>query len=248
MLPTPARRLIRRFLQSQGIVLYAPGPNLHTVMERRPDVEVSTVIDVGASNGSWSAEMMLHFPKARYLLVEAHQRYHGGALRKFKSEHSNVEYALCAAGDREGEVHFWESPDPLGGGASHGQFAENDIVVPMATVDALVEKHQLRGPFLLKLDTHGFEVPILKGASRTLAEASMLIIEVYNFTLGPGALRFYEMCGYLEELGFRCADAFDLLPRPSDKVLWQMDMVFLPASHSVFKLNAYLPSQGAIRT
>jgi FkbM family methyltransferase len=245
LLPIPIRRFIRKFLQSQGIVLYGPGPNLHTVMERRPEVEVATVIDVGASDGHWSADMMMHRPKANYLLVEAHEKHHGEALRKFKSEHRNVEYELCAAGDTNGEVHFLESSDPFAGAAGHEQHSQNDIVVPMKTVDSMVEKYGLRGPFLLKLDTHGFEVPILEGARQTLAEASMLIVEVYNFTLGPGALRFYEICPYLERLGFRCADVFDLLQRPGDKAFWQMDMVFLPVAHGIFQSNRYLPVDNA---
>jgi hypothetical protein len=109
----------------------------------------------------------------------------------------------------------------------------------MASVDTLVRQRNLGGPFLLKLDTHGFEVPILEGAHETLTQSSMLIIEAYNFTLRPGCLRFYELCPYLEARGFRCVDVFDVSVRPLDNAFWQMDMVFLPSTHPVFSSDGY---------
>jgi hypothetical protein len=109
----------------------------------------------------------------------------------------------------------------------------------METVDGLVRKHSLAGPFLLKLDTHGFEVSIFEGATNTLADCAMLIVEAYNFTLCAGCLRFPELCAYLEARGFRCVDLFDILVRPRDQAFWQMDMVFIPASSPVFQVAEF---------
>jgi FkbM family methyltransferase len=181
---------------------------------------------------------MHYFPDAKYLLIEAQEAAHGAALERFKAAHRNVEYELCAAGACEGQIHF-DASDPLGGLASTTSFPRNSILVPMTTIDTLVSRQGLNGPFLIKLDTHGFEVPILEGARQTMAQAAMLIIEAYNFTLCPGALRFYELCEFLEPRGFRCADIFDLMTRPGDRAFWQMDMVFLPSTHPVFGSNSY---------
>ncbi|HEY2460735.1 MAG TPA: FkbM family methyltransferase [Candidatus Acidoferrum sp.] len=199
---------------------------------------MQTVIDVGASNGSWSKRVMKYFPEANYLLVEAQEAAHGLALKEFKATHGNVDYALCAAGNRDGQIHF-DADRPLGGAASETAFETNDTVIPMRAVDTLVRERDLRGPYLLKLDTHGFEVPILEGAGTVLSQAAMLIIEAYNFTICRGALRFHELCAYLEPRGFRCADIFDLMVRPLDQSFWQMDMVFLPSQHKIFQSNLY---------
>lgn len=239
MVPKPVRKMIGRYIERRGFVRgAAPAPDLHMVMARRPDVTIETVIDVGASDGRWSAEMMSHFPKANYLLIEAQDAAHGAGLQRFKAAHPNVDYVLCAAGDHDGEIQF-DASDPFGGAASTIPFAEKNVVVPMAAVDTLIRRRNLHGPFLLKLDTHGFEVPILEGARETLAQSAMLIVEAYNFTLRPGCLRFYELCQHLEARGFRCADVFDLMVRPSDQAFWQMDMVFLPSTHPVFRSNRY---------
>jgi FkbM family methyltransferase len=236
----PIKMMAGRYLQRRGWRKDSriTGAGLHSAMFLRRDILAETVIDVGASNGCWSETMMQHFPNANYLLVEAQEATHAAALKRFQANHSNVRYEFCAAGDHDGEIHF-EASGPFGGVAAKAPFQKNDITVAMRTIDGLVQRNNLGGPYVLKLDTHGFEVPILEGAHAVLTEASMLIIEAYNFTLCPGALRFCELTTYLEKRGFRCADMFDLMWRPSDNALWQMDMVFLPSAHPCFQINEY---------
>ena len=236
------KRTARVYLERRGFDLVPKNSqnqlSLDSAMRRRHDVKVKSIIDVGASDGRWSERMLKHYPQARYLLVEAREAAHGDGLRRFKAAHANVDYALCAAGDRDGEIYF-NAEDPWGGQASTTPYSHHNIIVPMAALDTLVRRYQLERPYLVKLDTHGFELPILNGAKETLRQSSMLIIEAYNYTLCPGCLRFYELCTYLEARGFRCADWVEPMHRPGDGAFWQMDMVFLPITHSIFKSNEY---------
>jgi FkbM family methyltransferase len=237
--PKPLRRLARRWIERRGFIPASQGPaNIHTVMQRRSLPAVQTVIDVGASDGRWSRDMMGYYPEARYLLIEAQEKAHGLMSRKFQAEHKNVTLEFCAAGNKKGEINF-DAADPFGGQASQTEYSKNNVVVPMETVDGLVRKHGLVGPFLLKLDTHGWEVPIFEGAGETLSNCAVLIVEAYNFTLCPGCLRFHELCAYLEARGFRCLDVYDILVRPRDQAFWQMDMVFISASAPVFQVAEY---------
>jgi FkbM family methyltransferase len=239
LIPKPIRKMARHYLENRGFTLDPhTAPDLHMVMRRRKLPPVATVIDVGASDGRWSLAMMPYYPKAHYLLIEAQRETHGEMLRKFQAEHGDVVYELCAAGHQQGHINFLAN-EPLGGQASANAYPEQNIVVPMNTVDDLVLKHKLPGPFLLKLDTHGFEVPIFEGARETLPQCAMLIVEAYNFTLCPGCLRFYELCPYLEKRGFRCVDIFDFLVRPHDQAFWQMDMVFIPATDPLFSYEGF---------
>lgn len=238
--PRPIRGMARRYIEKRGFTLAPPSQaaNLNTVMQRRNLPPVATVVDVGASDGRWTRQMMQYYPAAHFLLVEAQEAAHGTALRQFQAEHYKVVCEMCAAGNRKGQIHF-DATDPLGGQASSQPYAKNDIIVPMETVDDLISKHNLSGPFLLKLDTHGFEVPIFEGAHNMLASCAMLIVEAYNFTLCSGCLRFHELCSFLEVRGFRCVDIFDLLVRPHDQTFWQMDMVFIPSSDPLFEFSGF---------
>lgn len=200
-------------------------------------IPVRTVIDIGASNGCWTELARQCYPGADYFLIEA-QPTHERALRELKRGNANVDYALVAAGDRNGEIYF-DASDPFGGLAMDAPSGVNCITVPVRTVDSLVAERRLAPPFLMKLDTHGFEVPIFVGAGQTLGATELIIVEAYNFTLTPGCLRFHELCAYLEQRGFRCIDMCDVSRRPKDQCLWQMDLFFARGSRPEFQSSAY---------
>lgn len=204
---------------------------------RKRNPHIGTVIDVGASDGRWSLAARKHFPKASFFLVEA-QTAHEKALRKVKGAQPRFDYLISAAGDTEGTIYF-DAGDLFGGVASHEPLEANCISVPVVTIDAQVRERNLAPPFLLKLDTHGFEVPIFEGARKTMENTALIVVEVYNFKLTETSLRFHEMCAYLEERGFRCIDMSEPMQRPSDGALWQMDLFFIPADSREFASNNY---------
>ncbi|MDA1280210.1 MAG: FkbM family methyltransferase [Chloroflexi bacterium] len=202
------------------------------------DIDVGCVIDIGASNGAWTRLAVKHFPNARFLAIEALEERRPD-LEALKQELPGVDYVIAAASNRHGDTVSLVVSDDLDGSTVGGRIEGNTRSVPTVSVDALVVENDLPGPFVLKLDTHGFELPIIDGAAGTLKNTSAIIIEVYNFPITDSALMFHEMCTKLGSLGFRCADLADPLFRPSDKVLWQMDFVFLPGTHPVFAHATY---------
>ena len=72
------------------------------------DLEIGTVIDIGASDGRWSDVCAKHYPDAHYLLIEA-QDPHEEALKAYVSAHPKAQYVLAAAGDARGEIYFNDS-------------------------------------------------------------------------------------------------------------------------------------------
>ncbi len=237
--------LKRKNLTAVPIQAMAPAapPNLDSSFAgaldrlRRRKLELGTVIDVGASDGRWSAELMPLFPKTRFLCVEA-QPAHEASLKTFVASHPQAEYALCAAGERTGETSF-DATDLFGGWVQQAPGQGHSITVPIRTLDALVAERQLPAPYLIKLDTHGYELPILAGAAGIMPQPAALIVEVYNFTNRPPAVPFYEFCRVMAERGFRCIDLFDPLYRPLDAAFWQMDLVFMRDTRPEFQNFAF---------
>ena len=198
---------------------------------------IDTVIDIGASDGRWSSDLMRYYPSSRYLLIEA-QPVHEAALRAYCTAHPNAQFVLAAAGEKSGRAYF-DASDPFGGKAAYERSATATLEVPMISVDDAVAAGGLRGPFLLKFDTHGFEFPILNGATKTLQETEVIVMECYNFRIAPECLTFDEMCQHLRRIGFRCIDVADPLYRPTDDSLWQMDLVFIRESRPEFANASY---------
>ena len=201
------------------------------------DIKIKTVIDVGASNGSWSTIVKQYFPKAFYYLIEANP-YHLISLEEFKTSSENIDFVLAAAGDVNGEIYF-DASDPFGGLASHASSHNTNIKVPVVTLDSVCKLNNLQPPFLIKLDTHGFEIPIFEGASEILNKTNVIVVETYNFNIADKSLRFPQICQYLEDKGFRCIDICDPLFREKDLALWQFDLFFIRSDHPIFSLNSW---------
>jgi FkbM family methyltransferase len=214
--------------------------NMQGALERcmKRGLNVSTVIDVGASDGRWSRACMKSLPDANYFLVEA-QSVHQSGLNQFKEEVEKGDYVLAAAGKSDGKI-FFDNENPFGGLASETKLDQNCIEVPVVSIDRELERRNLKGPYLLKLDTHGFEVPILEGAKNTIKDASLVIIETYNYKLTHDSLRFWEMCSYMEKLGFVPIEMVDLMLREYDNSFWQMDTFFIPVDSKEFSYNKYI--------
>jgi FkbM family methyltransferase len=200
-------------------------------------ISIATVIDVGASNGSWSEICMEFFPDARYVLLEA-QEVHRNELDLFCKTHSNAKYHLIAAGNIDGNCYFDDS-DPFGGLAANEQTDNCIKQLPMVKIDTLIKTDHLQGPFLLKLDTHGFELQIIHGAEALLSNAELVIIETYIFRLNEKALIFHELCAEMDKRGFQLIDFSEPLWRTKDLALWQWDFFFVKKTNTVFNSNSY---------
>lgn len=199
-------------------------------------IRPGTVIDIGASDGTWSLRARRHFPAAKYLLFEPLAERHA-ALTRLRGQHG-FDFVPAVAGASAGTVEFTVDPALDGSGvAAPGR--SGNRTVPQETIDHAIAARGLPGPYCLKLDTHGYEVPVLTGATEVLTRTELLIIEAYNFTLNPGCLRFHELCAWLEARGFRCCDLADPMRRPADDILWQMDLAFAPATNPIFASSRY---------
>jgi hypothetical protein len=72
---------------------------------KRRGAEVRSVIDVGASTGTWTLECQRFFPEAAYLLIEA-QQAHAAALSALRRRQKRLDYVIAAAGATGGETYF----------------------------------------------------------------------------------------------------------------------------------------------
>ncbi|MFT5710287.1 MAG: FkbM family methyltransferase [Halioglobus sp.] len=205
---------------------------------------IRTIIDIGASNGTWSKTAMRYFTNATVFAVEPLEEREE-SLKNLKRKYDNFDYELCVAGDTKNTSVSLNVSNDLDGSTVDGSGGQPRIV-PGTTIDSLASNHSLTGPFLLKFDTHGYELPILSGAENTLKNTDVIIMETYNFQLTDNSLRFHEMCHYLEKLGFRCYDVADPMLRKHDQAFWQIDLFFIRETSDVFSYNSYssdLPKQ-----
>jgi FkbM family methyltransferase len=232
-------RIANATISPLGVQLYKCGMDMESVMRQlgRRAADIRTVVDIGASDGRWSRMAMVYFPHSKFIavdpLVEREPK-----LKKLKERNSKFDYVLCVAGEKDNDTVSLTVGDDLDGSTVGGSQG-TPRVVQSHSIDSIAIMQQCAGPFILKFDTHGFEVPILKGAANTLRETRYIVMEVYNYRHTAGTLLFYEMCSLLDSLGFRCFNLADPMQRPLDGALWQMDLFFARKEDECFHDSRY---------
>lgn len=198
----------------------------------------TTIIDVGAAQGKWSLEAMKIWNNSNFVLFEPLKEREKD-VDMIAATHRNCFVVKAVAGDKKGQIVFYVTEDLDGSGIADNGTGADRRSVNVTTIDDEISKLGLSGPFLLKLDTHGYEVPIIEGATATLKATELCVIESYGFQIAPNSLLFWEMCQYMDSKGFRLIDIVDLMHRGKDKAFWQCDAFFVPKCHESFKYSTY---------
>lgn len=174
----------------------------------------SIIFDIGSSNTVWSAMAWMVFPQARFHLFEplaelsdaysAGKRQHPAICRFLE----NATYRIhpVALGQTNGRCAFrWFDGDA--GSTSlpmkeHGSAAKS-IDLPMLRLDDLVMGEKLPWPDLIKLDTQGSELEILRGASLCLEKSKIVFLECWlTKGYGPETPLFLDMANLLYQSGY----------------------------------------------
>jgi len=185
------------------------------------------IVDIGAWKGTWAAECMRIFPEAQYLLIDPLPENRAD-LMQFKARHANVSVWLGAAGAEDGEItiHVHADQSSVLPAVEASWQSEETISVPVRTLDSLLLSGEMARPQLIKADVQGYELEVLRGASRVLAAADAVLLEVSFRELYEGQPLAHDIIAYLGARGFRIADICSYA-QSADGALQQSDVLFL---------------------
>ena len=191
------------------------------------------IFDIGASNSGWSYYMNKVLPEAEFYLFEPlidyssdYQGLMSEILRVFPSFHL-FKYAL---GEKSGTItmNIFENI------VSSTALAISDIgqktipvEVSMLTLDEAIATFNLPNPQVIKIDTQGSELSILKGAVQTLPSVDVLFLECWLYRgYGKETPLLTEIADWLLPFNFRLYDIAEPYRNPDD-VLTTLDCVFV---------------------
>lgn len=178
-----------------------------------PRLEYRTLIDAGASAGSFTeAFLQVHRP-SRVVLVEALPEMAAG-LRLRYGGRAGFSVVSAALSETNGEADFEinrsrDSSSLLAINPRNDHWFGLDLKVartvrvPTTTLRQLLEEQQLDGVDLLKLDLQGAERLVLTGSEEVLPRIRVIYTEVFFEPLYAGAWLFWEMNEFLSARGFK---------------------------------------------
>jgi len=187
------------------------------------------VVDVGAFDTEWSAEVLKIFPAAKFYLFEPLPQFLSPGRRFAGTKHY---FSPVALADFEGEATF-----KVEGANSALSDGKGGITVKVSTLDDELMAHSLPTNTLLKIDVQGFERKVIEGAKKVMPKFEVVVIEASLIKLCPIAMNVEETCLLLKELGFRLFDICTFWQRPVDGALWQTDLVFVRESSPYGKIS-----------
>lgn len=175
----PIHRFVRDLaLRGLGIDNDVPETNGEAwfLTEVSRDRRLEVIVDVGANRGEYVQAVHERAPRARILAIEPHPRVFAELQRRVGG--LGVETIQCALGDSPGTatLHDYGS-DGTVHASLHREVIEEihrqpalGIEVPVRTLDELCASLEIERIDLLKIDTEGHELAVLRGATRMLAE------------------------------------------------------------------------------
>jgi FkbM family methyltransferase len=197
-----------------------------------------TVLDIGANVGRFSVTANAVFPNA---IIEAFEPL----LTCFQTATSalkpiaNARLHNMALGESDDEIemfanNFSPSSSILTMANAHKEafpFTEHGTKVPIKVrrLDDVASKLSLEGPMFVKIDVQGFERQVLAGGRETIAQASVVLLELSFEELYEGQPLFEELFDTMRGLGFKFQGTMAQMGHPKDGRTLDADCFFVKA-------------------
>ncbi len=174
--------------------------------------EPKTVIDIGVDAGT--SPLYQAFKGSKFVLIDPVAESEGKVERW--RDIIDFDFFCIAAGSEKGQVTLNVPSTDVRARHSRASvmnytesyasiFAEvEQREVPVRTLDSVSKDYE--GPFGIKIDTEGYELEVIRGASETLKQTEFVIAENSVKPRYEGGYRFSDFVGCMAEHGFEILD------------------------------------------
>jgi FkbM family methyltransferase len=186
-------------------------------MTKTLGITIKTFFDVGAHTGETAVQALDNFPQARVLSFEPDPSTFSvlSRTRQRRFEAFNI-----AMSDKSGRVPFYEygalaTSNSMVADSQYAVRAKHPaktLYVDAVTVDEFCQQHAIGSIDVLKIDTEGHELAVLKGAKRLLDSGNPMFVYAEFNTILPqpgssgGALA--PLGSILEPIGFHFVSTY----------------------------------------
>lgn len=185
-------------------------------------------LDIGAYKGEWTKLLKAKYPACDVMMIEP-LRHHYGTLKEVIADHAGVQLSPWLLGRRDGApVTFYEMETGSSVFEEQSDFPRCKTERTTFALDTLLE-NEPRTVDLIKIDVQGYELEVLAGGRKRLAEAKAVLMEANLVELNKGAPLIADVFAFMTSAGFRCTN-IENLTYAGGVLLWQVDLTFVRES------------------
>lgn len=194
-----------------------------------------TVVDVGANRGQFATFVRATFPQCRVISFEPLDEPASLFEAVFKNDPQvRLIRGAVAAQQADLEMHVTAQEDSSSffdvsevQKEAFGSVVVRKTVVHCAPLSEFVSTEELGKTALLKIDTQGYELEVLRGATELLSAFKAIYCELSYVELYRGQPKASEVICFLRDHGFNLTGVYN--QAEAGGVALQADMLFEPA-------------------
>jgi FkbM family methyltransferase len=169
---------------------------------RRFNFKIATLVDIGVYKGTPVFYEL--FRGRQFVLIDP---LPGAAELVSIGASEAVEFVEEAAGARAGEVSLnLAGPNSSLQARLKGKAPVERVTVPVRPLDEIMAGGGYPPPFGIKIDTEGFEIEVIKGATETLKRSEFVFAEASTRRRFAGGYAFSELIAEMARHGFEPAE------------------------------------------
>ena len=211
------KKLIKKVLAKKGLTISPIDDYIERLELVKnnwiKELNINTIIDVGASDGGFARKIKIEFPEAKLYSFEALDDVFI-RLNSNLQPYKNIVTENYAVSDKIGEVSFYRCVQSTGSSSllemndvhkvAYPYTQENELVlVNCITLDSYFENKKIQGPTMLKIDVQGAEMLVLKGGTKLLKDIEVIFCEINFIQTYKDCVLFEELNRFLVQHGFR---------------------------------------------
>ena len=200
------------------------------------ELNIKTIIDIGANDGQYAIKMRKIFPQAKIFSFEPVKKCFLKLEENFNAD-KNFKAFNIALGERPGKAQINRNEftpassilkvaDLLKQHFSYAIASEVEDI-KIEKLDDVISDSDLLSPIMIKIDVQGFEDKVIKGGVETIKSAKIIIIETSFRELYEGQPLFDNIYKYLTDLGFIYHGSVGQIKSNEDRRVLQEDSVFV---------------------
>ena len=184
------------------------------------------IFDIGAYQGDFTQTCLDIWPNSKIIAFEALHEKIDPLRSRFTGKNVQVVEGIVGDEIRE-EVSYFSDETSSSVLASQEFTPKKRLKQKMFTLDEFCDRNSLKAPDFLKIDTQGYEFPILKGFEKNLKSVKVILAEVNFIEVYHQVKLAHEVIQFLGNNGFVIYDICEIHRRPLDLALFQIDFIFV---------------------